>query len=289
MTLLTPSSFSSSHTNQKYARDVARSKAFSRMVPGREDDCIQRAKRHSDIQDAMKSASNSHPFVYKRAVAVLMYFEDDDIGCTDLEEELAATFHNLFNFAVRKLTYGNNKDIRTELIRVLLDLVKKNYTYKGSRVILVYSGGSITKASNSGAYGSNGKFRTKTMGWTAATSLLDNFGCDVLHLLDCLCAEEAVNGKAEVVAAWSAYEQAAAATSSADTGTSETNVSEKRQRLSKTTGYLGQPIQSISDDSYGEHAPPLSQPTRGVSRERSSKSCAVPHLYLKPWRPFMRR
>ncbi|USP77905.1 hypothetical protein yc1106_05179 [Curvularia clavata] len=195
----------------------------------------------TELQTAVASGTGGRaPKVYKRISAVLIHFEDDDIGCDGLEKELAETFRNFYNINNIKHLLIKNENAHLAVSRVLVELTDKGCTGKDCLVILVFSGhgkaepefdpnmirGPIYKLKLGGAIGANGKFRTRTLDWNSATAILDDMECDVLHIMDCCFAAESMRSDAELLAA-------ASQTAGSDANTSFTNaVIQELRRLS---------------------------------------------------------
>jgi hypothetical protein len=93
-----------------------------------------------DLQFAVNSAFRPHPSTYKRAVAVLIRFEIDDLNCGPLEKELADIFTNLYKYEVEHCLIEKNKNPQVEVTDVLNKLSRAGYMDAGCLVILVFSG-----------------------------------------------------------------------------------------------------------------------------------------------------
>jgi uncharacterized protein (UPF0297 family) len=105
---------------------------------------LSTSELQQDILGAVKSAFDPHPSSYRKAIAVLMHFENDDIGCEKLEDDLAKTFENSYGYNVRQLTFRNHQKPVIELTRCLMDLDEKGYNEENCLIILVVSGHGAT-------------------------------------------------------------------------------------------------------------------------------------------------
>jgi hypothetical protein len=93
-----------------------------------------------DLQTAVNSAFNPHLNSYKKTVAVLIRFEDDDIKGGPFEKELADVFTNLYKFHVELCLIKKNEDPKTAVNQVLFKLRIAGYMDEGCLVIIVFSG-----------------------------------------------------------------------------------------------------------------------------------------------------
>jgi hypothetical protein len=94
----------------------------------------------NNLDTAIKSAFNPHPTAYSKVIAVLLHFDNDDIGVTALENELAETFQKFYGFSVKQILLLSKKNPQMQLFGILSGLETNNYTGQGCLVILVYSG-----------------------------------------------------------------------------------------------------------------------------------------------------
>ncbi|EUC31570.1 hypothetical protein COCCADRAFT_27734 [Bipolaris zeicola 26-R-13] len=153
---------------------------------------------------------------YKKVSVVLMHFQDDDIGCDPLEEELADIFSNFYHIhMIKRLLLTDHDNPHWLIFKEIEVLEKKGFTAKDCLVILVFSGhGQVQPARSTdslrvpekrlmlgGAIDANGKFRTKELDWVKATDILGTEECEVLHIMDCCYAAECMLADAELLAA----------------------------------------------------------------------------------------
>jgi hypothetical protein len=105
-----------------------------------EPDKVDIKKLQDELQRAASSAIN-RTLKYDKVAVLLMHFEDDDIGCDDLEDELADTFRKFYGIhKVEQIVFAPKASPRHVLTQAFIRLANDGYTDKGSLVILVFSG-----------------------------------------------------------------------------------------------------------------------------------------------------
>ncbi|KAE8842666.1 hypothetical protein HRS9139_01963 [Pyrenophora teres f. teres] len=176
---------------------------------------IPKQELQDELQAAVSSAVGGGSVKpYKKVVAMLIHFEQDDIGVIPLETELARTFNQYYGIdQIKRLEIPRKGEPVWVVQQALLELHHLGYTEKNCLVILVFSGhGQSVEADRSDIRASswtlllsgamaNGLSLTKALNWNIATSALDSSECDVVHILDCCYAAEACNSNAEILCA----------------------------------------------------------------------------------------
>ena len=95
----------------------------------------------TELETAVASATGSRASkVYKKISAVLIHFDDDDIGCDAPEKELAETFRRFYHIDNIRYIQIQNQNPHLALALVFNDLDDNGYTSEGCLVILVFSG-----------------------------------------------------------------------------------------------------------------------------------------------------
>ncbi|EMD93728.1 hypothetical protein COCC4DRAFT_45406 [Bipolaris maydis ATCC 48331] len=178
---------------------------------------MSKAQISTELSAAIQSGTGKNARQdYKTMTAVLIHFKNDDIGCEDLEKQLAEVFKNFYGFhnIIRLLLKDYENPIGV-IWGVLSDLVAKGFAKKNCLVVVVFAGhGKALPVYTSssvrgpeyvlklgGALRHDGRFKTRELDWKMATSLLGTEQCDVLHILDCCYAAEGMNLDAELLAA----------------------------------------------------------------------------------------
>jgi hypothetical protein len=92
------------------------------------------------VNNAIKSAFNPHPSKYKRAIAVLFHFDNDDLGIDPLEKQLGQVFKNYYGYEIRYETLKSKGKPEIGIQDVTRWLHNDGWTGAGNLIILVFSG-----------------------------------------------------------------------------------------------------------------------------------------------------
>jgi hypothetical protein len=99
---------------------------------------VSQTTLEKQLHTAIISAFNPHPTAYSKVVAVLIHFDDEDIGVGAVEDDLATTFQQFYKFAVKKWVLQSQGNVQFQSHQLLCELGE--YLEHGCLIILVYSG-----------------------------------------------------------------------------------------------------------------------------------------------------
>jgi hypothetical protein len=101
---------------------------------------MEMKQMQNDLNNALQSAFPPHPAQYKRAIALLFHFDNDDRGIESLEQELGKVFKDSYGYKVKHVTLHSTKNPTVDLKAALLDLERQGWYDASNLIILVFSG-----------------------------------------------------------------------------------------------------------------------------------------------------